>query len=421
MQIASVTLWKILGVFGADMSLNDVCVYVPVWFGVIATLLLGLLTFECSRSANAASAATLVMAVIPAHLMRSVGGGYDNESVAMTAMCLVFWLWCRSLRTIASWPVGALAGLAYVNMVASWGGFVFVGNLVALHAFALVLLGRFNARLYRAYSLFFIIGTLGAIQVPVVGWGPLRSLEQLTPLLVFAGLQVLMVGERVVKRRSAKTRADAWRLRLCVYGVCTFAGAALFVCLFGGGYFGPISSRVRGLFVKHTRTGNPLVDSVAEHQPASANAYWHYLHYTVYAAPVGLCVILLGHGASDAAVFVALYAVVAYFFSSKMVRLIIFLGPVASALAGVFLGATVDWTAPLLLEALLGVGDENKATLESAEPGKKKKSGKSTAKRNDDNDDAFLDDLVATQPPAHRKLATQKKNLLYAQRMRPRG
>ena len=56
-------------------------------------------------------------------------------------------------------------------------------------------------------------------------------------------------------------------------------------------YFGPISSRIRGLpgppfkafglfgilrcfcfgssrFVKHTKTGNPLVDSVAEHQPA---------------------------------------------------------------------------------------------------------------------------------------------------------
>jgi dolichyl-diphosphooligosaccharide--protein glycosyltransferase len=31
-------------------------------------------------------------------------------------------------------------------------------------------------------------------------------------------------------------------------------------------YFGPISSRVRGLFVPHTKTGNPLVDSVAEHQ-----------------------------------------------------------------------------------------------------------------------------------------------------------
>lgn len=35
--------------------------------------------------------------------------------------------------------------------------------------------------------------------------------------------------------------------------------------------------RVSALFVKHTKTGNPLVDSVAEHQPGSADAYWNYL------------------------------------------------------------------------------------------------------------------------------------------------
>lgn len=27
------------------------------------------------------------------------------------------------------------------------------------------------------------------------------------------------------------------------------------------GYLGPVSSRVRGLFIKHTKTGNPLVVS----------------------------------------------------------------------------------------------------------------------------------------------------------------
>ena len=36
------------------------------------------------------------------------------------------------------------------------------------------------------------------------------------------------------------------------------------------GYLGPLSARVRGLFVQHTRTGNPLVDSVAEHQEDKA-------------------------------------------------------------------------------------------------------------------------------------------------------
>ncbi|KAH8061963.1 Oligosaccharyl transferase STT3 subunit [Aureococcus anophagefferens] len=330
MQLASVAIWRVLNeLIGYEMSLNDVCVYVPVWFGVAATLLLGALTYECSRSANAAVASMLVMAVIPAHLMRSVGGGYDNESVAMTAMCLVFLLWVRSLRNDASWALGAAAGVAYVNMAASWGGYVFVGNMVAVHAFALVLLGRFGDRLHRAYSLFYVVGTFGA-----------------TP----------------------------------IYAAVAGAGFAVILALFSTGFFGPISSRVRGLFVKHTRTGNPLVDSVAEHQPASASAYWHYLHYTAYGAPVGLVVVLVA-GAFDAKTFIALYAVAAYFFANKMVRLIIFLGPVASALTGVFLGATVDWTAPLLLEALLGAPETaKKAKVDD------KKAKKSKGKKADDDD-----------------------------------
>ena len=34
---------------------------------------------------------------------------------------------------------------SYIYMVAAWGGFIFVLNLIALHALLLVPLGRFNA------------------------------------------------------------------------------------------------------------------------------------------------------------------------------------------------------------------------------------------------------------------------------------
>ena len=81
------------------------------------------------------------MSIIPAHLMRSVGGGYDNESVAVTALLAVFYFWARSLRpdsavkdglpTRDSCLYGVLAGLAFVNMAAAWGGFVFPLNLVS--------------------------------------------------------------------------------------------------------------------------------------------------------------------------------------------------------------------------------------------------------------------------------------------------
>lgn len=52
----------------------------------------------------------------------------------MTAMLLTFYLWCRSLRTRRSWPIGVLAGVAYIYMVAAWGGYIFVGNMVGVHA-----------------------------------------------------------------------------------------------------------------------------------------------------------------------------------------------------------------------------------------------------------------------------------------------
>merc|ERR1712028_315636 len=112
--------------------------------------------------------------------------------------------------------------------------------------------------------------------------------------------------------------------------------AVVVAILFPTGYFGPLSSRVRGLFVKHTRTGNPLVDSVAEHQPADARAYWSFLHYAYYMAPVGLIFSLAGDR-RDSMWFLVAYSLSAYFFSAKMMRLVLLAGPVASALSGVVL------------------------------------------------------------------------------------
>ena len=60
--------------------------------------------------------------------------------------------------------------------------------MIGIHAACLVLLGRFSAKLWRAYSLWFVLGTAGALLGParyLVGWQPLKSLAQLGPLLVF--------------------------------------------------------------------------------------------------------------------------------------------------------------------------------------------------------------------------------------------
>lgn len=362
MQITAVAIWRLLkatGVAALKMSLNDVCCFVPCWFGVSATLILGLLTAEAANSATAGIFAAAVMAIVPAHLMRSVGGGYDNESIAVTAMCLTFFLWIRSLRNERSWPCGILTGLAYVNMVAAWGGYIFVLNLIGVHAGLLVLGGLYSTSLHRAYSLFYTIGTYGAMCVPVVGWAPLKSLEQLGPFGVFAFMQLLELSNVIARAKKLSPR-EAHKVRTTVFAVAFAVGAVVVAALWPTGYFGPLSSRVRGLFVKHTRTGNPLVDSVAEHQPASDQAYYQYLQmWTCYLAPAGWAYLLchaffnyakswLGTPVSPDArlagkVFVLTYGIVGYYFCNKMVRLIILLGPVASALSGVMAGLLFDW------------------------------------------------------------------------------
>ena len=61
--------------------------------------------------------------------------------------------------------------------------------------------------------------------------------------------------------------------------LCLLAGSGLLLALgvalwrTGGVGVSPLSARVRGLFLKHTRTGNPLVDSVAEHAKPPAGAW----------------------------------------------------------------------------------------------------------------------------------------------------
>ncbi|CAJ1453245.1 unnamed protein product [Effrenium voratum] len=322
------------------MSVNDVCVMVPAWLASVATVAIFLLTWETSESSGAACAAALVMAIIPAHLMRSMTGEFDNECVAMAAFCSCFWLWCRAVRRPSSWPWAVLAALAYVSAVATWGGYIFVNNLIALHAAVLVGLGKYNSGLHRAYSVWYVLGSFGATLVPVVGWMPFRSIEQMPAMAVFLGFQVLELCDMYRKRRPM----TAWRFfffRVAVFVSCGVAVAAVCAVLMQFGYFAPWSSRIRGLFLKHKKTGNPLVDSVAEHQAANEKAYDMYLSTPRYFAFVGL--FLCWHQRTPAKVFPVLFAAVAYHFSLKMSRLIIICGPIVSILAGYPVGIALDW------------------------------------------------------------------------------
>jgi len=133
---------------------------------------------------------------------------------------MTFFLWTRALRTPSSWVVWSpLAALAYVYMVAAWGGYTFVLNMVGLHVTALVFLGRFTPSLHHAYTVFMLIGTYGAIQFPVVGLKPLKDMEHMGPLVMCLVLQVFYAASKTNTNPPPLSRVGGLdSSRICVVG-----------------------------------------------------------------------------------------------------------------------------------------------------------------------------------------------------------
>ena len=69
--------------------------------------------------------------------------------------------------------------LLFLLQVSAWGGYVFIINLIPLHVFVLLLMGRYSNRLYTGYCTFYIVGTLCSMQIPFVGFQPIRTSEHM--------------------------------------------------------------------------------------------------------------------------------------------------------------------------------------------------------------------------------------------------
>jgi dolichyl-diphosphooligosaccharide--protein glycosyltransferase len=82
-----------------------------------------------------------------------------------------------------------MAALGYFYMVSAWGGYIFIINLIPIHVFALLVTGRYSHRIYVAYCSFYILATILSMQIPFVGFLPVRSSEHvagniITPILL---------------------------------------------------------------------------------------------------------------------------------------------------------------------------------------------------------------------------------------------
>eukprot|EP00188_Purpureofilum_apyrenoidigerum_P003114 Plantae.Rhodophyta-Purpureofilum_apyrenoidigerum.ctg3169.p1 GENE.Plantae.Rhodophyta-Purpureofilum_apyrenoidigerum.ctg3169~~Plantae.Rhodophyta-Purpureofilum_apyrenoidigerum.ctg3169.p1 ORF type:complete len:732 (-),score=118.55 Plantae.Rhodophyta-Purpureofilum_apyrenoidigerum.ctg3169:1090-3285(-) len=320
---------KILHLAGFKADIREVCVLTaPIWSGLTA-IAAYLLTSEVSDSAAGLIAAVSI-ALVPGYMSRSVAGSYDNEAVAITALIFTFWVFLHAVTT-GSTMWAALSSLSYLYMVSTWGGYIFITNIVPIYVLVMVLAGRYSHRLYIAYSVWFVMGTLLSMQIRFVGFNAVQSSEHMGALGVF-GLLNLYVFTKWIRSFTSKQT-----FRGLISLVFMTAGCLSAVAIFYGivsGYIGPWTGRFYTLLdPTYASKHIPIIASVAEHQPTSWSHYFMDLHIFTFLMPVGLY--LLFQKLNDQNIFLIVYGTAAVYFSGVMVRLMLVLAPAAVMLGSV--------------------------------------------------------------------------------------
>lgn len=336
-MVTSGVIYHILRFLAIPVDIRNICVLLAPGFSGLTALAMYLLTSEMSASPSAGLLAAAFMGISPGYISRSVAGSYDNEAIAIFLLVFTFYLWIKAVK-IGSVMWGALAALFYGYMVSAWGGYVFITNLIPLHIFVLILMGRFSSRIYIAYTTWYALGTLASMQVPFVGFLPIRSSDHMAALGVF-GLLNLVAFFDYLRNQLPGKQFQTLLLAL---------GGLIFAILFGGlivltvtGVIAPWSGRFYSLWdTGYAKIHIPIIASVSEHQPTAWPNFYFDLNLLIWAFPAGvyMCFLKL----RDEHVFVVIYAVFASYFAGVMVRLMLTLTPIVCCAAALALSHVIN-------------------------------------------------------------------------------
>merc|ERR1711939_467092 len=337
LMVTSGTIYHVLRFLTLPVDIRNICVLLAPGFSGLTAFASYLFTSEMSDSPSAGLLAAIFMGIAPGYISRSVAGSYDNEAIAIFLLVFTFYLWIKALK-VGSAYWGALCALFYGYMVSAWGGYVFITNLLPLHAFVLTCMGRFSPRLYVSYCSWYALGTLASMQIPFVGFLPIRSSEHMSALGVFGLLQLVGFVEFV--RSGVPSKQFATLLRGFVLAVFVVAFGGL-VLLTVGGVIAPWTGRFYSLWdTGYAKIHIPIIASVSEHQPTAWPAFFFDLNMLIWLFPAG--VYMCFRNLKDEHVFVVIYAVLASYFAGVMVRLMLTLTPVVCCAAALAISHILD-------------------------------------------------------------------------------
>nr|CAX74506.1 STT3, subunit of the oligosaccharyltransferase complex, homolog B [Schistosoma japonicum] len=345
LMMTSSFIYSLLHAINVTMDIRNICVFLAPLFSSFTTLVTFLLTSEIQDNGAGLVAAAMI-AIVPGYISRSVAGSYDNERIAIFCMLFTFYLWIKAVKTgYLFWACAC--SLAYFYMVSSWGGYVFLINIIPIHVLILMLTGRFSSRIYAAYSTVYVLGTILSMQISFVGFAPVISSEHIGALGVFGLCQLFAFYTYLSGILTSEQLSTVLRvLGLSLLSIGLIGGSVLSAT----GKISPWTGRFYSLLdPTYAKNHIPIIASVAEHQPTAWSCYYFDLQFLTVMFPVGLyyCFRKL----TDASIFAIIYGITSVYFSGVMVRLILVLAPImcilgAIGVSGILKSFTVNLNAP---------------------------------------------------------------------------
>ncbi len=145
---------------------------------------------------------------------------------------------------------------------------MFIINLIPVHVLFLLILHRYSLRLYVCYSIFYILGLILSMQIPFVGFQPVRTSEHMLAAGIFALLQAYaFIDYLYTKLPRVEDFKKLFSILIILIGTMAFA---VVVLLTYNGYIAPWSGRFYSLWdTNYAAVNIPIITSVSEHQPTT--------------------------------------------------------------------------------------------------------------------------------------------------------
>ncbi|OIR58095.1 MAG: oligosaccharyltransferase subunit Stt3 [Amphiamblys sp. WSBS2006] len=290
-----------------DATLKEACVVLPPVFGVLSVH--GVYLIGCVlKNRGSGLCAAFLLSCLPGYIDKTLAGRYDNESVGLCFMIysIYFWL-CGIQRDSVLFPLAA--GFFYFLMAVSWGGHVFLLNLVCVSVLCAMLAGRCGKSIRRRYTVFVLAGHVFFVLVPVLRAKMFRGGVYVPSLSL---LCVLFLKDM---------RRYSWEAEFV-----SFVGGVSSPCF-------SIERRFAFLWRVFSREKGALAEYISENEKASVASFFVDTTFVGFLWPV--CLWVLREDRSEEGVFVFCYTVCSFWGACMMVRLLCLFSPAVCILCGV--------------------------------------------------------------------------------------